>query len=72
MNIDLSRFKVVYGERVVKAIALVDVVYPENVNWDDTRKEPKIIEVLVINDNGNIEALRDETWLFQFVPILNK
>ena len=71
MGIDLSRFKVVYGEKVLKAISLQEVIFDDNVVWEATRKKPKFIEILVINEDGNIEALRDETWMFQFVPILN-
>ena len=71
MGIDLSRFKVVYGEKVLKAISLQEVVFDENVAWDAIRKKPKFIEILVINEDGNIEALRDESWMFQFVLILS-
>lgn len=70
--IDLSKFKVVYGEKVLNAISLVDIQYGEGTKWDDTRKKPKFIEVLVINEDGNVEAFHDETWRFQFIPILNK
>lgn len=34
MGIDLSRFKVVHGDKVFNAIALMDVHMPENVDWD--------------------------------------
>lgn len=71
MGIDLSRFKVVYGEKVLKAISLQEVIFNDNVEWNATRKKPKSIEILVINEDGNIEALRDESWMFQFVPILS-
>lgn len=72
MGIDLSRFKVVYDEKVLKALSLQEVVFPDSVHWEDTRKKPNLIEILVINDDGNIEALRDEAWMFQFIPILSK
>lgn len=71
MNIDLSRFKVVYGEKVLKALSLQEVVFPDDIVWDTIHKKPKIIEILVINEDGNIEALRDESWMFQFIPILS-
>ena len=72
MGIDLSRFKVVYDEKVLKALALQEVVFPDSVDLEDRRKKPNLIEILVINDDGNIEALRDEAWMFQFIPILSK
>lgn len=71
MNIDLSRFKVVYGEKVLKALSLQEIFYSEDVKWDAIHKKPKFIEILVINEDGNIEALRDEAWMFQFIPILS-
>lgn len=71
MNIDLSKFKVVYSDKVLNALSLVEVVYQDDTNWKDIHKKPKLIEILVINENGNIEAIRDEAWRFQFIPILN-
>lgn len=71
MNIDLSRFKVIYGERVCKALVLVSVDFGENVDYEAIHKKPKLIEILVINEDGNIEAIRDEAWMFQFIPIIN-
>lgn len=70
MGIDLSRFKVVYGEKVLKALALQEVLFPDDTEWNAIHKKPKFIEILVINEDGNIEALRDEAWMFQFIPIL--
>lgn len=72
MGIDLSRFKVVYGEKVLKAIALQMVEFPENTDWKATFKKPKFIEILAINEDGNIIAIRDEAWMFQFIPALSK
>ncbi len=71
MNIDLSRFKVIHGDRVIKALALMEVIYTDSVDWDATYKKPRFIEVLVINEDGNIEAIRDEAWRFQFIPNLS-
>lgn len=72
MGIDLSRFKVVYGEKVLRALSLQEVVFPDDTEWDAIHKKPKFIEILVINEDGNIEALRDEAWVFQFIPSLEK
>lgn len=71
MGISLSGFKVVYGEKVLKALSLERTIFDENVDWEATKKKPRFIEILVINEDGNIEALRDESWMFQFIPILN-
>lgn len=68
--VDLSKYKVVYKERVIKALALMDMQFEENVNADDIIHKPKIIEIMVINEEENIEMIKDETWMFQFIPII--
>lgn len=68
--VDLSKYKVVYRERVIKALALMDMEFKENVNADDIIHKPKIIEIMVINEEGNIEMIKDEAWRFQFIPII--
>ena len=72
MGIDLSRYKVLYGEKVLKALSLQELVFSDNTDFENTCKKPKLIEIVVINEDGNIEVLRDESWRFQFVPILSK
>ena len=32
--------------------------------------KPKFIEVLAINEDGNIVSIMDETWRFQFIPVI--
>lgn len=71
MGIDLSRFKVVYKDKVLKAISLQRVEFGEDVKWDETIKKPKFIEILAINEDGNIIAIHDEAWMFQFVTAIN-
>ena len=72
MNVDLSRFKVIYDEQVLNAVSLQEVVFSDYVDWDDVYKIPKLIEIIAINEDGNIQVLRDKTWKFQFIPILSK
>lgn len=71
MGIDLSKYKVVYGEKVMRAVSLQMVEFSENAKWDESFKKPKFLEILAINDDGNIVAIRDEAWMFQFIPSLN-
>ncbi len=71
MGIDLSRFKVVYGEKVLKAISLQMVEFAENTDFKDIYKKPKFIEILAVNEDGNIITIRDEAWMFQFITALN-
>jgi hypothetical protein len=72
MNVDLSRFKVIYDEKVLNAVSLQEVVFSDYVDWDDVYKIPKLIEIIAINEDGNIQVLRDKTWKFQFIPILSE
>lgn len=32
----------------------------------------EFIEVLAINEDGNLISIMDEAWTFQFLPIVNK
>ncbi len=65
MGIDLSRFKVIHGEKVLNAVALMDVIF-DNMDFDKrkTVEKPKFIDVLAINEDGNIVSIRDEAWTF--------
>lgn len=71
MNIDLSRFKVVYDEKVYNALALLEIELNDYVNYEEIHKKPKFIEIMIINEDGNIAMIRDEAWRFQFIPIVN-
>ena len=71
-GIDLSRFKVIHGEKVLRAVALSDIQFPEEEHFTSTIIKPKFLDVLVINSDGNLEILHDEAWTFQFVPELTQ
>lgn len=79
MGIELSRFKVIYGDRVLHALALDRVEYRDG-EWPGQKSDketitvtkPVFLGVLCINEDGNIVTLFDEAWRFQFVPILQK
>lgn len=73
--IDLSRFKVVYGERVLNALALENIMYKEGQYPGFSEKaytKPQFLTVLAIDEDGNIVAICDEAWMFQFLPIKGK
>ena len=74
--IDLSRFKVVYGERVLNALSLEDVMYPDGKYPHPENKgccfKPQFLSVMAINEDGNIVVFCDEAWMFQFLHISNK
>lgn len=72
MGIDLSRFKVIHGDKVLNAIALMEVRMPDNMDFDnrETVVKPKFLDILAINEDGNIVSIHDEAWTFQFLPIV--
>ena len=73
MIIDLSRFKVVHGDKILNAVALMGVRMPDDINWEarETVIKPNRIEVLAINEDGNIVSIMEEAWTFQFLPIIS-
>lgn len=72
MDIDLSRFKVIHGERVLNAVALtgIDMTGIGDLEHRATTAKPKMIDVLAINEDGNLVSIMDEAWTFQFLPIV--
>lgn len=74
MHIDLSRFKVIHGDKVLNAVALMDVCMPDDMDFQNrkTVEKPKFIDILAINEDGNIVSIYDEAWTFQFLPIIGK
>ncbi len=74
MLLDLSRFKVIYGNRVLNAVALEGIDF-EDLSTDMGEKcivNSKFISVFAINEDGNIILVRDEAWRFQFVPNVSR
>lgn len=72
MGIDLSKYKVIYNERVLKAISLQEIWFGDDVDYQAQYKQPRAIEILVINEDGNIIAIRDEAWCFQFITSITE
>lgn len=72
MEFDVSRFKIVYKERVLSAVhasaIFADGEYPQ----PGKAVKPKELEVYAINEDGNVVCIVDEAWMFQFVPIIQK
>lgn len=73
MVVDLSRFKVVYGDKILNAVALMEVRMPDGINWEAREAviKPNMIDILAINEDGNIISIMDEAWKFQFLPIIS-
>ena len=73
MLINLNGYKVIHSDRVFNALALMYIQMPDG---DEGREEivtkPKFLDVLAINEDGNVVSIRDEAWTFQFIPIVKK
>lgn len=74
MRIDLSKFKVIHGDKVLNAVALMDIHMPDGMDFQNrkTVEKPKLIDILAINEDGNMVSICDEAWTFQFLPIIGK
>ncbi len=70
-GIDLSKFKVIHGEKVLRAVALSNIEFSDGADFTSSIIKPKFLDVLVINSDGNLEILHDEAWTFQFIPELS-
>ena len=60
---------------MLNAVSLEDVMYSERCHPIPDEKviaKPKFLTVLAINEDGNIIAICDEAWMFQFLPIKGK
>lgn len=70
---DLTRYKVVYNDRVLRALTLLEVRFPQD-KWigpDNPSLKPEHLTLLVVNTDGVLEALTGKAEEFQFIPILN-
>lgn len=74
MGISLNGFKVVHSEKVYNAVALMAVRMREDrpANNHEIIEKPVWLEVLAINEDGNIISIQDEAWTFQFIPVITK
>lgn len=73
--INLKGFKVIHGDKVLNALEILGFDMPEDFYDGEKRKQftkPRFLEVVAINEDGNIVIINDEAWTFQFVPIINK
>lgn len=70
---DLTKYKVIYKDRVLRALTLMEARFPPN-KWpgpDNPEVKPEHITVLIINADGVLEALTGKAEDFQFIPILS-
>lgn len=73
MPTELSGFKVVYKERVLRAVCLDAIDFGEDWPPEIGKVDvPKFITIIAINEDGNIVVIRDEAWMFQFIPVVER
>lgn len=70
--ISLVGFKVIHSGIVLNALALRNIKMraKEEGKTRETIEKPIFLEVIAINEDGNIISIYDEAWTFQFVPIV--
>ena len=69
-NISLVGFKVIHNGIVLNALALRNIRAKEEGTTRETIEKPIFLEVIAINQDGNIISIYDEAWTFQFMPIV--
>lgn len=70
---DLSKYKVVFKDRVLRALSIMECRFPAN-QWpseENPAVKPEHITVLIINSDGVLEAFTGKADEFQFIPVLN-
>jgi hypothetical protein len=68
---DLRGLKVIYNETVLNAVAVMEWMYEKDMlsnGYNDFR----FLTVMVVDTNGNLKAINDEAWRFQFIPNVTK
>ena len=73
-GISLNGFKVIHGGIVLNALALKAIKMRDGMDASNREivEKPIWLEVLAINEDGNIVSIRDEAWTFQFIPVVTK
>ena len=70
---DLSKFKVVYADKVLRAVALFGYEFKEDKNPESTICHSfKVLSVLVVDNNDNLKIIEDEAWRYQFIPVISE
>lgn len=70
--IDLSKFKVIYRETILRAVALVECVHKQETDFTEMGYNSfSFLRVLVVDTDGNLKEIYDHAWRFQFVPVIS-
>ena len=75
MPISLTGFKVIYNAKVFRALTLAGITFDGKSLHPfelGTTAKPKCLEIIAVNEDGNIVIISDEAWRFQFIPAIEK
>lgn len=65
MPVDMKGFKMIYNDRVYNVLHIM--IDFETCKEGDESPQPKFIEAIYLNEDGEVKTVRDEAWCFQFV-----
>ena len=74
MFVSLNGYKVIYADKVLNALELLEMRTHEPERHEErgvcrnVMSKPDFIAVLAINSDGNLVIVDDEAWKFQFIP----
>ena len=77
MFVSLNGYKVVYGDKVLNALELMEMRINEPERHEEhgacrnVISKPDFIAILAINSDGNLIIVDDGAWRFQFIPRVN-
>ncbi|MBZ9635609.1 hypothetical protein [Clostridium sp. FP1] len=68
MGIDISNYKMIYNDQVFNVVGIIPTIdYLEETNRTNKKCKVKFIEASVINENGELQIINDEAFMFKFV-----
>lgn len=65
MEINIENYKVIYNDVVYNPISVSPILGERKPN--EVFQKIKFIQMLFVNENGELAMLEDETWMFKFV-----
>lgn len=81
MLFDLSKYKVVYRDKVLRALCILDIFFaPFSLHGDKIEEieiekqkpvKPEALTILFFDDDNTISAITGTANEFQFIPILS-
>jgi hypothetical protein len=63
---NMSDYDVIYKERVYKAVDM-NVCFDKPPEGEKSIQKPKFLDVICIDQSGEIIAIHDETFMFRFI-----